>query len=74
MIASSEGIDLARAKTTLPLLPPLLRTIVRMPLGARFELVAAHDRSTSGRRSRSARIRTFRVDYAAKRFGSSLTV
>ncbi len=44
MIVSSEGIDLARAKTTLPVLPPLLRSIVRMPLGARFELIATHDR------------------------------
>ena len=44
MIASSKGIDWARAKTTLPVLPPVLRSIVRMPLGARFELIAAHDR------------------------------
>jgi len=44
LIAASEGIDWARAKTILPVLPPLLRAIVRMPLGARFQLIAAHDR------------------------------
>jgi hypothetical protein len=44
MVVASEGIDLAQAKTTLPALPPLLRSVVRMPLGARFELIAAHDR------------------------------
>jgi hypothetical protein len=44
LIAASEGIDLRRAKTSLPALPPLLRAIVRMPLGARFAVVAAHDR------------------------------
>jgi hypothetical protein len=44
LLESAEGLDLQRAKTTLPALPPLLRAIVRMPLGARFELIAAHDR------------------------------
>jgi hypothetical protein len=44
LILSAEGVDLARAKTTLPALPRLLRSILRMPLGARFELILAHDR------------------------------
>jgi hypothetical protein len=44
LIESANGVDLARAKTTLPALPPMLRAIVRMPLGARFELIMAHDR------------------------------
>jgi hypothetical protein len=44
VIASCDGIDLVRAKTTLAVLPPVLRAMVRMPLGARFELIAAHDR------------------------------
>ena len=41
---SAAGLDLARVKSTLPALPALLRVIVKMPLGARFELIAAHDR------------------------------
>ena len=41
---SAAGLDLARVKSTLPALPAPLRAIVRMPLGARFELLAAHDR------------------------------
>src|SRR6266567_2570728 len=44
LIEASAGLDLARAKTILPVLPPLLRTIVKMPLGARFALTTAHDR------------------------------
>lgn len=44
LIQSAEGLDLARIKTTLPVLPPLLRSIVKMPVGARFELILAHDR------------------------------
>jgi hypothetical protein len=44
LAASSEGLDLRRVKTILPALPPLLRAIVRMPLGARFALIGAHDR------------------------------
>jgi len=41
---SAAGLDLARVKTCMPALPFLLQTIVKMPLGARFELIAAHDR------------------------------
>ena len=41
---SAAGLHLARVKTTLPALPALLRTVIKMPLGARFELIAAHDR------------------------------
>ena len=41
---SAAGLDLARVKTTLPVLPALARAVIRMPLGARFELLAAHDR------------------------------
>ena len=44
LLESSEGLDLRRVKTSLPALPPVLRAIVRMPLGARFSLIAAHDR------------------------------
>ena len=44
LAASSEGLDLRRVKTVLPALPPILRAIVRMPLGARFALIGAHDR------------------------------
>jgi hypothetical protein len=31
-------------KTILPVLPALLRPFVKMPLGARFALITAHDR------------------------------
>jgi hypothetical protein len=41
---SARGLDLARVKTTLPALPAPLRAVVRMPLGARLELLTAHDR------------------------------
>lgn len=41
---SAAGLDLARVKTTLLALPTALRAIIKMPLGARFELIAAHDR------------------------------
>jgi hypothetical protein len=44
LMASAEGLDLAQARTVLPALPPVLRAMVRMPLGARFELILAHDR------------------------------
>ena len=44
MLQLAAGLDLARVKTTLPALPALVRAIVKMPLGARFELLAAHDR------------------------------
>ncbi len=41
---SAAGLDLARVKTALPPLPPLLRALVKMPLGARLEVLTAHDR------------------------------
>jgi hypothetical protein len=41
---SAAGLDLSRVKTILPVLPALARAIIKMPLGARFELLAAHDR------------------------------
>jgi DinB superfamily len=40
----AAGLNLARVKTQLPALPPLLRAFVKMPLGARLELITAHDR------------------------------
>ena len=43
LAASADGLDLARVKTDLPALPALLRTFVKMPLGARLTLIAAHD-------------------------------
>jgi DinB family protein len=44
LLQLAAGLDLARVKATLPALPAPLRAIVKMPLGARFELLAAHDR------------------------------
>ena len=41
---SAAGLDLARVKTTLPALPPLLRAFVKMPLGARLEALTVHGR------------------------------
>ena len=41
---SAAGLHLARVKTSMPALPPLLRAFVKMPLGARLELITAHDR------------------------------
>jgi hypothetical protein len=41
---SAAGLDLARVKTTLVALPPLLRAFVKMPLGARLEALTVHDR------------------------------
>jgi len=41
---SAAGLHLARVKTSLPALPAILRALVKMPLGARFEALAAHDR------------------------------
>jgi len=41
---SAAGLHLSRVKTRMPALPPLLRAFVKMPLGARFELITAHDR------------------------------
>ncbi len=40
----SVGLDMRRVKTSLPALPAVLRALVRMPLGARFALLTAHDR------------------------------
>jgi hypothetical protein len=40
----ANGLHLVRVKTTLPLLPGLLRKIVRMPLGGRIALITTHDR------------------------------
>lgn len=44
LVLASEGLDLARVKTRLGALPAPLRAIVKMPLGARFQLIANHDR------------------------------
>lgn len=41
---SAAGLNLSRVKTSMPALPPLLRPFVKMPLGARLELITAHDR------------------------------
>jgi hypothetical protein len=41
---SAAGLHLGRVKTSMPALPPLLRAFVKMPLGARLELITAHDR------------------------------
>jgi len=41
---SATGLDLARIKTTFPALPSALQPLLRMPVGARFEALAAHDR------------------------------
>ena len=41
---SASGLHLARVKTTMPALPPLLRAFVKIPLGARLEVITAHDR------------------------------
>ncbi len=41
---SAAGLHLARVKTSMPASLPLLRALVKMPLGARLELITAHDR------------------------------
>ncbi len=41
---SAAGLHLARVKTSMPASIPLLRALVKMPLGARLELITAHDR------------------------------
>lgn len=41
---ASAGLHLGHIKTTLPMLPPILRSLVKMPMGARFGLITAHDR------------------------------
>jgi hypothetical protein len=40
----ADGLHLARVKVTMPALPAVLRTIVRMPLGGQLLLTATHDR------------------------------
>jgi DinB superfamily len=40
----ADGLHLDCVKVDLPAFPPLLRAMIRMPLGARFELLTAHDR------------------------------
>jgi hypothetical protein len=44
LVHKSNGLDLARVKTSLPTLPALLRPLVKMPLGARLALLTTHDR------------------------------
>ena len=44
LLQSAAGLDLSRVKATLPALPSPLRAIIKMPLGARFELLTTHDR------------------------------
>lgn len=41
---SANGLHLARVKTAMPALPPALRWLVRMPLGARLTVITVHDR------------------------------
>jgi hypothetical protein len=41
---SAAGLHLARVKTIVPALPSLLRALVKMPLGARLEVITVHDR------------------------------
>jgi len=43
LVQSAEGLDLARIRTILPALPPLLRSLVKMSLVARLALVVTHD-------------------------------
>jgi hypothetical protein len=43
-LQAAAGLDLARVKTSLPALAWGWRAIFKMPLGARFALLAAHDR------------------------------
>jgi hypothetical protein len=40
----ADGLHLARVKTRLLLLPPVVRAIVKMPLGGRIALITTHDR------------------------------
>ena len=44
LVEKANGLDLRRVKATLPALPPPLRAIIKMPLGARLQLLVAHDR------------------------------
>jgi hypothetical protein len=61
LMYSAAGLHLARVKTSLPALPPWLRAIYKMPLGARFAVLAAHDRRHL---SRAEQIR-YREDFPA---------
>ena len=40
----ADGLHLACVKTELSAFPPVLRAMIKMPLGVRFELLTAHDR------------------------------
>jgi hypothetical protein len=44
LVESAAGLHLSRVKTQLPLVPPLLRPWIKMPLGARLVLLTTHDR------------------------------
>ncbi len=44
LMAAADGLDLVRIKVQLSALPQPLRSIVRMPVGARFLLLTNHDR------------------------------
>jgi hypothetical protein len=44
LMYSAAGLHLVRVKTRLPALPRWLRPIYKIPLGARFAVLAAHDR------------------------------
>ncbi len=41
---TADGLNLSLVKTRMPALPRLLRALAKMPLGARLELITAHDR------------------------------
>jgi hypothetical protein len=44
LVQAADGLHLACVKTDLSALPPVVRAIIKMPLGARLELLTAHDR------------------------------
>lgn len=44
LACSAAGLDLARVKTILPALPAILQPFLKMPLGARLQLLNTHDR------------------------------
>jgi hypothetical protein len=44
LVQEADGLHLATVKTDLSALPGVLRTLIKMPLGARLELLTAHDR------------------------------
>jgi hypothetical protein len=41
---SADGLHLARVKTSLPVLPAVLRAFYKMPVGGRLHLLTVHDR------------------------------